>query len=121
MRSTDWNDYTVFENGVILNKDGSVKKFKINKKGYAFTNFYYNGSLNCHLWHTVVGRAFLGKLDKGFEFDHIDNDRLNNRLDNLQILSKSENNRKSYTSGNRDISGDKNPNSKKRKQNGFKR
>ena len=117
MKSIDYHGYTVFEDGTILNKNGTVKSLrKINKKGYPFTNFSYNGKSWCHLVHTFVWRDFNGPIPKGFEVDHVDNNRLNFRLDNLQLLSKSENNQKSYDSGNRKfLFGDTNPNSLVRK------
>ncbi|AXH72000.1 MAG: HNH endonuclease [Podoviridae sp. ctbj_2] len=89
---------------------------KVNSKGYPYTNFYYEGRPHCHLAHTFVWRAFNGDIPEGFEVDHIDNDRMNFKLENLQLLSKSQNNQKAYDSGNRMfVFGDTNPNSLKRK------
>lgn len=119
MKSINYHGYVVYEDGTILNKNGSVKSLrKINKKGYPFTNFHYEGRAHCHLVHTFIWRAFNGKIPKGYEVDHKDNDRTNFKLENLQLLSKSENNQKSYDSGNRMfLFGDTNPNSIKRKSN----
>ena len=102
MKSISWNGYTVCEDGSILNKDGSLKKFKTSPKGYLFTNFYYEGKLHTFQIQRVVWMAFNGEIAKGFEVDHINNVRNDNRLENLQVLSKSENNQKSYDSGNRE-------------------
>jgi hypothetical protein len=120
MTFIDWNGYTVHKDGSINNKDSSIKSFKENSKGYLFTNFYYNKKSNCHLVHTVVWMAFMGHVPIGYEVDHVNNNRKDNRLSNLQLLSKSENNKKAYDSGNRSfIFGDTNPNSlKRKKQNG---
>jgi len=43
--------------------------------------------------HQLVAMAFLGHNPNGHSIviDHIDNDRLNNKLDNLQIISNREN------------------------------
>lgn len=111
----NWNGYLVAEDGSILNKDGSLKSAKVSEKGYLFSNFYVNGKSICKQFHTIVAEAYLGVRPIGYEVDHINNIRSDNRACNLQYLSKSENNRKSYLSGNRDISGDKNPNSLYRK------
>lgn len=115
MRCIDWNGYKIREDGEIFNKDGTVKSKKVNKKGYFFSNFWYDGKAHCHLFHTVIAWAFLGPTPEGFEADHQDNNRQNNQVSNLQYLSKSDNNKKSYTSGNRNINGERNPNSKARK------
>ena len=116
---TKWNGYTISENGTIFNKNGSVKLLSLNAKGYLFSNFYYKGRLHCHLAHTVVWWAFNGEKPPNHEVDHKNNDRVDNRLDNLQLLSKSANNKKSYDSGNRNfLFGQTNPNSKTRKKNG---
>lgn len=114
-----WNGYTVCDDGTIYNKDGSLKKFKTNRKGYLFTNFYYNGKLNTHVIQRVIWQAFVGYVPDGYEIDHIDNNRQNNSMSNLQLLTKSQNNQKSYDSGNRNfLFGQTNPNSLTRKING---
>ena len=114
--SRDWNGYTVFTDGKIWNKNGSNKSFKTNRKGYKFTNFYYNRGLHTHVVHRVIWVAWEGDIPDGYEIDHINNDRSDNRLENLQLLTKSQNNQKSYDSGNRMfLFGDTNPNSLKRK------
>lgn len=117
MELRDWNGYCVDENGVIYNKDGSVKSLKVNRKGYLFSNFYYEGRLRCHLAQKVVAGAWLGETPDGCEIDHKDNNRQNNHPKNLQFLTKSENNQKSYDSGNRMfLFGDTNPNSLARRR-----
>lgn len=111
----NWNGYLIDLDGTIYNKNGTKKSLKTNVKGYLFSNFYVDGKLICKLAHTIVAEAYLGKKPLGFETDHINNIRNDNRVCNLQYLSKSDNNKKSYDSGNRNISGDNNPNSLFRK------
>ena len=62
--------------------------------------------------HRLMYECFVGKVPEGYEVDHINDIRDDNRLDNFQLLTKSENNKKSYTSGNRNVSGQNNANSK---------
>jgi hypothetical protein len=113
---TDWNGYGIRADGTIMNKDGSVKKFKKNRNGYLFTNFYYDKKLHTRLIHRVVWEAFCGEIPIGYELDHKNNVRDDNRINNLQLLTKSQNNKKAYDSGNRNfIFGDTNPNSLRRK------
>lgn len=44
--------------------------------------------------HRIVAIAFLGPVPQGSEVDHIDNDHRNNKLSNLQYLTRSQNMRK---------------------------
>lgn len=115
-RCIEFKGYRICDDGTIYNKDGTKKSLKTNKKGYLFTNFWYDGKSNCHVAQRFIWYAFRGGVPEGFEIDHIDNNRANNRLDNLQLLTKSQNNKKAYDSGNRMfVFGDTNPNSLKRK------
>lgn len=107
-----WNGYVVMDSGTILNKDGSIKVFKWNEKGYLISAFYYNGKLNSHTIHRIVAECYHGPCPPGMEVDHIDNVRHNNSAENLRYVTKSENNQKSYDSGNRDVAGEKNANSR---------
>ena len=111
-----WNGYGVDEEGNVYNKDGSLKSMQTNQKGYGWSKFYYNGRLRTHSFHKIVAWAYLGEVPEGCEVDHIDDDRLNNRPDNIRYITKSENNQKAYDNGNRNfLFGDTNPNSLKRK------
>lgn len=48
------------------------------------------------LVHRIVWETFNGEIPKGFEIDHINNKRDDNRLDNLQLLTKSANLQKAH-------------------------
>lgn len=112
MKTINWNGYTFCENGIVLNKDGSIKQPHLNKKGYPITNFYYNEKGNTHLIHKIFAHLFLGNCPEGYEVDHIDNVRTNCKPSNLRYVTKSENNQKAYDSGNRNVSGFNNANNK---------
>lgn len=55
------------------------------------------------LVHRLVWLAFNGEIPQGLEIDHIDQNKHNNRLDNLQVATHSENVKKAkyFGSGNR--------------------
>ena len=67
-----------------------------------------NGYKNVHLglWDGIrkrqyrlsrlVWETFRGAIPPGFHVDHIDNDQLNNSLENLQLLTLADNNRKRW-------------------------
>lgn len=43
--------------------------------------------------HRIVAQAYFGEIPEGCEIDHINRDRLNNAVENLRIVTPSENHR----------------------------
>lgn len=111
-KSTDYYQYTVYEDGRIANPDGTLRNHNINSKGYVQVSVKIGNLWTTRHLHKLLYICFVGPIPEGYEVDHINNIRNDNRLSNLQLLTKSENNRKSYASGNRDVSGTKNANAK---------
>ena len=72
-------------------------KLKINSRGRRAVNLSKNGinKANCKV-HQLVSMAFLNHKPCGHKIvvDHIDNDKLNNRLYNLQLITSRENSSK---------------------------
>lgn len=66
----------------------------INKKGYYRVGFSKDGIIKSHKVHILVAIAFLGHISNDLVVDHIDNDKSNNRLDNLQLITQRENSSK---------------------------
>lgn len=64
----------------------------IGKDGYLRANLYANSKRRCFLWHRVIALAFLGppRGDK-IEVNHKDGNRVNNSIDNLEYVTRSEN------------------------------
>lgn len=107
-----WHGYRFTEDGKLYNKDGSLKLWATNQKGYPLTNFYVEGKSWTRTLHRIVAELWYGPCPVGYEVDHIDDDRTNFRPDNLRYVTKSENNQKSYDSGNRVVSGERNANAR---------
>lgn len=55
---------------------------------YALTNKNGRSSVLCH---RIVYKAFCGSIPDGFEINHKDENKHNNRLDNLELVTKSQN------------------------------
>ena len=75
----------------------------INGYGYLVLNLYKNGKRKSLYIHQLVAMAFLEHTPNGHKIvvDHIDNDKSNNRLENLQLISNRQNtskDRKGYSS-----------------------
>jgi hypothetical protein len=67
-----------------------LMKTPLNVQGYKSLNLYGDGIRVNVKVHQLVASAFLGYIRDGFTtniVDHIDNDKTNNRLDNLQLVT----------------------------------
>jgi hypothetical protein len=66
-----------------------------NVFGYYHTGFYIKRKLFPIKVHRVVFESVHGDISKGYVIDHIDNDKTNNSIDNLQMITQRENTLKS--------------------------
>ena len=84
-----------------VNKNGDVKNIKTNKilkptlntKGYYVVNLYENGIRKTKTIHKLVAESFLSNPDNLPDVNHINNDRTDNRIENLEFASINANNR----------------------------
>lgn len=70
--------------------------YKIDRYGYKTVCISYLDENGKHIRkyptvHRLVYETFNGEIEEYMEIDHINNDKLNNSLDNLQALTKYEN------------------------------
>jgi len=88
------------ENGKVFSLlKGSRREIKgeSNKKGYKRFSFYINGQ-RCHFRvNRVVYIAQHGFIPEDMMIDHINNDKNDNRICNLQALTNADNIRKSFS------------------------
>jgi hypothetical protein len=73
-----------------------VLKFRNHPTGYKYVGLYKldDDGETRRYWkrvHRVVWEAFNGAITQAMVIDHIDEDKGNNRLDNLQMLTSSQN------------------------------
>lgn len=75
---------------------GKTLKLNTNTKGYYTVNLNKEGSYKTRTIHQLVAESFLDHIPCGYNLviDHIDNNKLNNRVDNLQLISNRENSSK---------------------------
>ena len=88
----------------LASKCGQILSLKLNKtkilklvlsgNGYFMFSLYKNGIKRYYV-HRFVYECFKGAIPKGKEIDHVDRDKKNNNIINLQLLSHLENSRKS--------------------------
>ena len=87
-----FHDYLVSNMGRVFSLKASkllVPDYKRND--YANYVLFSNGK-NAHiLGHRMVYEAFRGSIPEGLEVNHKDENKHNNRLDNLELVTRSEN------------------------------
>lgn len=87
---------TVYQGHALKNKEGILKPlFSFNKKrnriGYASVFLYKNCVPKQSDVHRLVAKAFIPNPDNKPQVNHIDGNKLNNALDNLEWVTASEN------------------------------
>lgn len=104
----EWAYIPGFNNRYIISKNAEIKSAtgvnkgkllspSINKQGYAMIGLQTDpGKQNRKLVrvHRLMARTFLNELKDGDEVNHIDGNRSNNKLSNLEIISRDSNNKK---------------------------
>jgi hypothetical protein len=84
--------------------NGRMLKGTIGSFGYIKIGLSKNGASKTFNLHSLIAQAFLDHKPNGYKngyvIDHVDNDKSNNKLDNLQFIKPRENILKS--SSNRD-------------------
>jgi hypothetical protein len=96
-------------------KTPKILKPRIDGAGYAFVTLYKNSIGKMLKIHKLVAINFMGHIPNGLDrvIDHIDNNKLNNKLDNLQEISHRENSskdKKFYSSKHTGVRWDKQKN-----------
>ena len=100
-----FTDYHISDDGLVYttkyskrynrNEDLKVLKPRLHPSGYLYYGFYIGvGKNRLRYWrrgHRLVVENFIGKIPKGMDVDHIDGDRHNNDVDNLRIVTHSDN------------------------------
>ena len=79
---------------MIVKRKEKIVKLKTNNRGYQ-TLFFMTEDRKEHYisLHQALAIVFLGHKPNAYDkvVDHIDNDKLNNKIENLQIISQREN------------------------------
>ena len=75
----------------------NIKKMKllkglISKQGYRHVGIRYEGITIGYLYHRFIYECNNGVIPNGY----VDNDKLNNNVNNLQVITQSQNSKKNY-------------------------
>ena len=104
----DWPGYEVSSQGrirslqrVIIRSNGRphtvpqrILKLAVDTSGYhQFKAYQGDGTKTCVLVAREVYKAFIATIPDGWDVDHMDSNKLNNRVGNLQCLTRTQHQR----------------------------
>jgi hypothetical protein len=75
---------------------GKILKLTDNGTGYLYARYSREGKSERQYIHRLVLEVFVGACPEGYQVNHIDGDKTNNHLDNLEYCTPSENQTHSY-------------------------
>lgn len=94
---------TVFRNGKTAFQEVFVKGCKLKnykaKNGYYVVNLNKNGKYHQRYVHSLVAEAFFGERPNRYTVNHIDGNKLNNHISNLDYCTYLENNKHAVEMG----------------------
>lgn len=102
--------YQVSSKGRVRNTlTGKILKSRVKKTGYVELQLGYSHNRKFFLVHRLVAKAFVENKCNKREVNHIDNNRTNNDVENLEWVTASENSIHRINTGNcKDIRGSEN-------------
>jgi hypothetical protein len=94
----EWKDVVGYEGYYKVSNYGDVYSIRSNKvlshrpaRGYKKVALKVKGTIKEPVIHRLVAEAFIGKPNGKYEVNHIDLNKHNNRVDNLEWITHSEN------------------------------
>ena len=88
-----YEEYQIDTNGVVYSKKGKPLSPSLTRKGYHHILTSVNGHVKGHQVHVLVANQFLKNDDPKhkIQVNHIDGNKINNNVDNLEFVTPSEN------------------------------
>lgn len=103
--------YSVSNEGLVRRESGHFRGRVLKPGlvgGYGMVSLSKRGFSKRHMVHRLVMAAFVGPLPAGYQVNHKDMNKMNNRADNLEYLTASANVKHAYANGRTVLRGEKN-------------
>lgn len=88
---SEFPNYEVSNYGRVRNWKGYIKSLKHDRYGYPTVDLYNNSKRTEKLVHRLVANAFIPNPENKPTVNHIDGDKMNNKIDNLEWNTHKEN------------------------------
>ena len=116
MEIVGYENYLIYEDGKVYSKNSKrYLKPWINSRGYKLIDLWKKEGKKAHTVHRLVAEHYIENIENKPQVDHINRDKLDNRVENLRWVTISENQqntgkRINNTSGHKNICYVKNRN-----------
>lgn len=98
----DYNEVFTYKNGELFWKVSPNRRISVGDKAGSMGKDYYRvgykGKTSVFV-HRIIWEMHNGPIPQGMQVDHINQDKLDNRLENLRLATRSQNNHNSSRLG----------------------